>query len=156
MEHPKDVGDRSTLAIMLALRERGYGVYVPFGENTRSDLIIETESTVLRVQCKTGRLRNGSVEFATCSSYRHHRTPKPKRSYVGEVDVFAVYCRDLGTVYLVPISGLPANQAMLRVDPPRNNQVRRIRLATAYEIARVELTATPAPAAPAGAGGSCA
>jgi hypothetical protein len=36
MEHPKDVGDRSTLAIMLALRDRGYGVYVAFGENTRS------------------------------------------------------------------------------------------------------------------------
>jgi hypothetical protein len=31
-EHPKDVGDRSTLAIMLALRDAGYGVLLPFGE----------------------------------------------------------------------------------------------------------------------------
>jgi hypothetical protein len=35
MEHPKDVGDRSTLAIMLALRDCGYAVYVPFGEGRR-------------------------------------------------------------------------------------------------------------------------
>jgi hypothetical protein len=57
MEHPKDIGDRSTLAIMLALRERGYGVYVAFGENTRADLAIDDGQRLLRVQCKTGRLR---------------------------------------------------------------------------------------------------
>jgi hypothetical protein len=31
MEHPKDVGDRTTLAIMLALRGVGFAVLVPFG-----------------------------------------------------------------------------------------------------------------------------
>jgi hypothetical protein len=38
MEHPKGVGDRTTLALMLALREAGYSISVPFGENTRNDL----------------------------------------------------------------------------------------------------------------------
>jgi len=42
MEHPKAVGDRSTLAIMLALRAVGFAIYLPFGENTRSDLVIAT------------------------------------------------------------------------------------------------------------------
>ena len=37
MEHPKDIGDRTTLAVMLALREVGFAVLVPFGENTRYD-----------------------------------------------------------------------------------------------------------------------
>jgi PD-(D/E)XK endonuclease len=41
MEHPKAKGDRSTLAIMLALSEAGYKVLVPFGENTRYDLVID-------------------------------------------------------------------------------------------------------------------
>lgn len=35
MDHPKDVGDRTTLAVMLALRGLGYHVSVPFGGNTR-------------------------------------------------------------------------------------------------------------------------
>src|SRR5580765_1836378 len=61
MEHPKDVGDKSTLAIMLALRETGYGVLVPFGENTRYDLVIDDGCALRRVQCKTGRLRRGAV-----------------------------------------------------------------------------------------------
>ena len=59
MEHPKDVGDRSTLAIISVLRELGYGIYLPFGENTRCDLMLERDGFVDRVQCKTGRLRKG-------------------------------------------------------------------------------------------------
>jgi len=34
MEHPKAKGDRSTMAIILALHEAGLAVYLPFGENT--------------------------------------------------------------------------------------------------------------------------
>ena len=34
VEHPKDIGDRSTLAIALALRAFGYGLYLPFREHT--------------------------------------------------------------------------------------------------------------------------
>jgi hypothetical protein len=84
VEHPKDVGDRSTLAIMLVLRERGYGVYVPFGENTRADLAIDDGRRLFRVQCKTGRLRNGAVVFATASVYGQlpgnlRRLPDPNR-----------------------------------------------------------------------------
>src|SRR5205085_11831290 len=41
MEHPKVVGDKTTLAVMAALYEAGYGLYTPFGENTRVDLIVE-------------------------------------------------------------------------------------------------------------------
>src|SRR5918996_5237731 len=72
MEHPKDVGDRSALAVMLALRGAGYQIAVPFGENTRYDLVADDGVGLHRVQCKTGRLRNGSVRFMTASSYAHH------------------------------------------------------------------------------------
>ena len=75
-EHPKIVGDRTQLAVMAALYEAGYGLYVPFGENTRCDLIIERGDELLRVQCKTGRLRQGAVRFKVCSVYAHHPNPK--------------------------------------------------------------------------------
>jgi hypothetical protein len=35
MEHPKAIGDRTTLAVMLALQGAGFDVLLPFGENTR-------------------------------------------------------------------------------------------------------------------------
>ena len=87
MEHPKDVGDRSTLAIITVLRELGYGVYLPFGENTRCDLILERGEQLSRVQCKTGRLRQGAIAFAVCSCYGHHRNPTTaRRVYTGQID----------------------------------------------------------------------
>ena len=49
MEHPKGIGDRTTLAVMLALREAGYGLLVPFGENTRYDLVIESDDRLEKV-----------------------------------------------------------------------------------------------------------
>ena len=70
MEHPKDVGDRSMLAVIFALRELGYGLYLPFGENTRCDLILERDGFLDRVQCKTGRLRKGAVVFACAARTR--------------------------------------------------------------------------------------
>jgi hypothetical protein len=141
MEHPKDVGDRSTLAAIAVLRELGYGIYLPFGENTRCDLMLERDGFVDRVQCKTGRLRKGVVTFRVCSSYAHHRSSAFKRrTYHGEIDLFAVYCPETTGVYLVPISHLPVtNQATLRVDPCRNNQRDRVRFAADYEVGRVAI-----------------
>ena len=78
---------------MLALRESGYALYVPFGENTRCDLLIEQDDCISRAQCKNGRLRKGALVFAVCSCYGHHRNPEAaRRSYQGQVDYFAVFC----------------------------------------------------------------
>jgi PD-(D/E)XK endonuclease len=139
MEHPKDVGDGSTLAIMTALRMSGVALYVPFGENTRCDLVVDDDGNLIRVQCKTGRLRDGAIRFAVCSCYGHHRNPQTaRRTYEGQVDYFAVYCPETAGVYMVPIGDLPLMAAAhLRVDPPRNNQSKRIRFAADYQIARV-------------------
>ena len=139
MRHPKDVGDHTTLAVMLALNESGYQFAMPFGENTRYDLILDDRDKLLRVQCKTGRMRHGAVEFATASSYAHDPNEKlTQRHYVGQVDLFAVHCRETRGVYLIPIEVLPLDRAYLRVTSPRNAQRRRVRFAADYQIARVE------------------
>jgi PD-(D/E)XK endonuclease len=137
VEHPKDIGDRSTLAIMLVLDRLGYDVLTPFGENTRYDLVLDDGVRLMRVQCKTGRLRNGAVLFALCSCYGHHRHPETaRRDYRGQVDYFAVYCPETGGVYLVPIADLTARVlGTLRVEPSRNNQAKGVRYAADYEVA---------------------
>jgi PD-(D/E)XK endonuclease len=149
VDHPKAKGDRSTLAIMLALHEAGYGLLVPFGENTRYDLVIDDGVRLARVQCKTGRLRNGSVLFNSCSSYAHHPNPRVvKRDYQGQIDYFAVFCPETRQSYLVPIADVTTRySAVLRIDPPRNNQRIGVRFAADYEIG----PATEEPGASAGA-----
>jgi hypothetical protein len=140
VEHPKAIGDRSTLAIMLALKDAGYALLLPFGENTRYDLAIDDGSGLRRVQCKTGRLRSGAIRFATCSAYGHHRNPATaRRSYVDQIEAFAIHCPETGGVYLVPIEDLKVEvHGALRVDAPKNNQKRLIRFASDYEIGEVQ------------------
>jgi len=156
MEHSKAIGDRTTLAVMQALQTTGYAVSVPFGENVRYDLVIDDGETLRRVQCKTGRLREGAIRFATCSCYGHHLRPsESRRDYHGQVDCFAVHCPETDGVYLIPIEDLPVRvQAALRVDPSRNGQRKYIRFAATYEIGRVSVRATREPRASSGARGS--
>jgi hypothetical protein len=141
VKHPKRIGDESTLAIMYALQLKGYPILLPFGENTRYDLAIDAGGRLRRVQCKTGRYRNGAVWFATCSSYAHHSNPKDaRRAYIGEIDDFAVFCPPLGAVYLIPIEDVSTlKEAALRIAPPRNGQVKHIRLAAQYELLRFDV-----------------
>jgi len=143
MEHPKDIGDRTTLAVMLALRV-GFAVLVPFGENTRYDLVIDDGARMLRVQCKTGRLRKGAVLWSMCSNYGHQKNPRVvHRDYQGEVDYFGVFCPETQGVYLIPIADVPMRrQGSLRATPPKNNQQKFIRGARQYEIGRVGIHAS--------------
>ena len=158
MEHPKAIGDRTTLAAMQALQATGYAVSVPFGENVRYDLVIDDGERLRRVQCKTGRLRDGAIRFATCSCYGHHSRPsQSRRDYFGQVDCFAVHCPETSGVYLIPIEDVSVRvQAALRVEPSRNGQRRRIRQAATYEIGRISVLPTRALLVSSGARGSCA
>jgi hypothetical protein len=124
---------------MLALIDVGLEVSVPFGENCRYDLVVDRAGDLTRVQCKTGRLRDGAVRFATASTYGHLPSPRDlRRHYIGQIDAFAVYCPETTGVYLIPIGHVLSHAtAYLRVEAPRNGQRKRIRFASDYEIARV-------------------
>jgi hypothetical protein len=89
-------------------------------------------------------MRDGAIKFKVCSIYAHHPNPKVTlRSYKGEVDAFAVYCRETKGVYLIPMSDLsPSFEASLRVTPARNNQRNGVRLASAYLAGAVSVEAT--------------
>jgi hypothetical protein len=109
---------------MAALYEAGYDLFVPFGEDSRSDLVTERNGELARVQIKSGRLRHGCVQFAVCSTYGHHPTPAlVRRPYHGEIDAFCVYCRETQRVYLIPIADVTNTTACwLRVDPPKTTR----------------------------------
>ena len=147
---------------MLALQDAGFELLLPFGENTRFDLVIEVNSRLVKVQCKTGRLKNGAIFFSPCSTYGHHRhAAKARRAYTDQVDFFGVYCPETGGAYLVPIADVLAKtRAALRVSPSRNRQTRGVRFAAEYLIGHVRVErnagATAEPGAWPGAGGSCA
>jgi hypothetical protein len=50
-----------------------------------------------------------------------------QRDYRGQADAFAVYCRETCGVYMISIEELPLDRAYLRIDAPRNGQLKRVR-----------------------------
>jgi hypothetical protein len=104
---------------------RGYRVLRPLSTNQRYDLALDLGDRFLRVQCKTGRLRNGAVVFSTRSC-----RSDPKRTYVRsysreEVDAFLVHCPETDRIYAVAVGDSGAlKAASLRVDAPANNQLK--------------------------------
>ena len=102
---------------------RGRKVLLPFGDNTRYDLVVENYGRFTRIQCKTGRMRRGAVVFAVASS-QYHRGGK-RQDYRGQADAFGVFCPDNEKIYIIPIEHLPlAREAKLRLTAPRNSQVK--------------------------------
>jgi hypothetical protein len=131
--HPVDVGHRAEAAILSQLVQRGYRVLLPFGVNQRYDLVLEDEGRFLKAQCKTGRLREGSIQFRALSTQSNMKRTRT-RGYAGEVDLFIVYCPETRKVYVVSADEVPDTAMYLRVDPPRNRQSKRIRWAKDYEL----------------------
>jgi hypothetical protein len=138
--HPKAVGD-ATEAMVLARLVAAYPdaeILLPFGENSRYDLALDTGDKFIRVQCKTGRLWNGAIRFNACSYTYHHPnnrgTREYKHHYRGQADYFGIYCPETDGVYLVPVEEVGRNTGSLRVYPSRNNQVQKIRWARDFEV----------------------
>jgi hypothetical protein len=135
MRNTSQIGETSRWQIIAALDRRGKQMLLPVGDHLRYDLAIDDQGTILRVQCKTGRLRNGAVTFATCSiDSRSQQGKCIRRSYQGEIELFGVYCPDNGRCYLVPVREVASFVGYLRIDPPRNGQKTRILWAEDYEI----------------------
>jgi len=129
-----DVGDRTEAIVIAALVKLGYRVLRPLSANQRYDLVLDLDGQFLRVQCKTGRLRNGAIVFST-RSCRSNRNRTYVRSYTDEADVFIVYCPETDRIYAVPVGASGAlKAASLRVTAPANNQAKGIRWAADHEL----------------------
>src|SRR6266545_6149877 len=80
--NPTGRGKRSEAIILSALAQTGLSVLLPIGEE-RFDLVAYDGQPFTRIQCKTGRLRGGCVEFNTC--VRDLRRPNGDGGYHGQI-----------------------------------------------------------------------
>ena len=134
ISNPTSKGKTSEAVLLAALVKMGKHVLVPWGEE-RYDLAVDDDGRLVRIQCKTGTLRNGCIVFKTCIT--DARRPHGDGGYAGQIDAFAVYCPELDKAYLVPIDTLPSRFfGYLRVHPTLNGQTWKVRWARDFELAR--------------------
>jgi hypothetical protein len=123
-------GNAAEAAVLTAFVRADLHVYVPFGEGSPCDLLVERGDELFRVQVKCGRVRRGAS-----SSTRAARTTGAGRlSYVGRADVFGVHVPALDQVFVVPVGDVARYRGYLRLAPTRNNQQRGVRYAADYAV----------------------
>ena len=127
---PKGIGEVSEAQVIARMLLAGEVVLQPFGDNQRYDIVLDRDGTFLRVQIKTGRIRKGAVIFNTCSNGPDHKTTV---GYIGDADLFAVYCPENNKVYVIPVEECGKVLFAMRVEPAKNRQDARYRSATDYE-----------------------
>ena len=124
-------GNAAEAAVLSAFIARDFDVLVPFGEGHPYDLVVAIDDVFLRVQCKTAWPSGGCLIWNAYAT-DHGKGPM---SYVGRADIFGVYMRARESVYLVPVTSV-RTEGRLRLVPTKNNQSRRVRFASDFEIDR--------------------
>ena len=136
-------GDLSEYEIATALMRAGRRVLRPLSSGLRYDLVIDNgDGSFMRVQCKTGVLKQGAIVFRVANADGRRPNGVP---YTGQVEAFGVFCPQIGRAYLVPIDAVTATSSTgrLRVDPAKNGQRLRVHQASEFEIRGTEADLCP-------------
>jgi PD-(D/E)XK nuclease superfamily protein len=132
----KAKGDLAEVMIAADLIRRGYRIAIPYGEDWNFDLILcRDEQRLERVQCKYTRSDGLVVTVRTRSqSLTNGRVKAIKRYNATMIEWLAVYDATTDRCYYIPAAELGDGMHMmhLRLVAARNNQRRRVRLASNY------------------------
>src|SRR5215470_18002960 len=114
-------------AVLNRLVQLGFEVLLPWADHLGYDLayyvveehrsfgfFVHQEAHLVRIQVKTGRLKNdGSCfEFNTVSVTANRRGVNAKKRYVGKAEYFAVYLPDNRIVYMISVDEAPKGSGM--------------------------------------------
>ena len=95
-------GATAELAIAHAAAELGIGVFKPLTDGERYDLIFETGTRLIRIQCKWAPLA-GQTVIVRCYSNRRAREALRRRAHTAhEADAIAAYSPGLNRCFFVP------------------------------------------------------
>ncbi len=130
----KEKGNIAELKIAARLTELGHQVFFPFGENCSYDLVIDEAGELKRIQCKYVTLKNGCLDIPLYSVYLVEGEYK-KHRYT-DLDYVAVYCPDLGSMYLIPHEDVKQTKTSvsMRIDAAKGIGPNPTRWAKDYEI----------------------
>ncbi len=103
---------------MLRFLELGYNVFLPFGDGSKCDIIIQDISGGLfKIQCKTSRYNKKSEVFNAYSTARTRSSEGTKAKVLytkKEVDFFCTFDSE-DNMYLIPIELIKVKEARLKI-----------------------------------------
>jgi Holliday junction resolvase-like predicted endonuclease len=126
----KQKGDIAEAYITFLLKKHGFNVLLPWGEDTRYDMVTEKNGVFKRIQVKYVSSRNGSLEVPM-RSCNNHQIIHYSRSHI---DIVAAYDPQGNKVYFIPLKKhINRSTYKLRILPAKNKQKKYIHLASLFE-----------------------
>jgi Holliday junction resolvase-like predicted endonuclease len=126
----KQKGDIAEAYVMYLLKQRGFNVLVPWGEDNRYDLVTEKKGVFKRIQVKYVTPKNGVLEVAIRSSNNYniiHYSPE-------DIDIIAAYSPIDNKVYFIPLKTIKNKSiCKLRINPAKNKQKKHVIMASQFE-----------------------
>lgn len=128
-------GDKSVAIIMAKLVEYEYIVLLPFGDNKRYDLAVDIGNKIIRIQCKTARVRGDVIKFKTCSVVKGEGGKYFTTKYsASDIDYFMVYAPELHKIYI--LTPEDKFEVYLHITEPKHKDP-KVRMAKAFEFSGV-------------------
>ncbi len=118
----KRKGNIAEASILAEFVKNNIPVLLPFGDNEKYDLVIDLNGEFKSIQIKCGSLINGCIT----ADVRHRIGVKRIKyeSYIGKVDLIAIWCNEIKKAYLIPAGKLKAEfYVRLRIDKPKINYI---------------------------------
>src|SRR3954453_13713548 len=145
MARLKTKGDLAELLVAANLVARGFRVALPFGEDTEIDLVFWRPPVldIERVQVKHATSDGDVIRVKACThSLTNGRVRQTKRYTSQMIDWLAVYDATTGRIFYLPASELGdgMREVALRLNPARNNQQARIRMADNFSVPTIRAT----------------
>ena len=103
--HTKTKGNIAETFVLANLIKEGFAVSIPYGENSRYDLIIDTKKGLKRIQVKYISKRKDRGSYVL--PLRSIRANKNKNRIIhytsDQVDFMVGYCLDNNSCYIIPM-----------------------------------------------------
>lgn len=141
MRDTSAAGDIAEAVILAEFTKLGFQVNIPIGTQ-RYDLIIDTGTQLLKVQCKVASRCgwNGdksAIRFHASSPRYAAGKFQGRDGYEGYADLFAAYAPPpINQVYVLRVDECPATDVWLRLEKTTANNQHGIRLASDHTIER--------------------
>ncbi|MDP2938240.1 MAG: group I intron-associated PD-(D/E)XK endonuclease [Candidatus Omnitrophota bacterium] len=126
----KQKGDIAEAFVTYLLKQNGFNVLVPWGEDNRYDLVSEKNGVFKRIQVKYVTPKNGTLNVSIRSSNNYNIIHYSLR----DIDVIAAYHPRENKVYFIPLNHTRnISSCKLRLRPTKNKQKKFIIMASKYE-----------------------
>jgi hypothetical protein len=127
------IGAIGEARLLYEAAKRGYKVAIPVGHDWRYDVIVERDGNLERVQVKTMNSDGDVIKVPTFSNRTHVNGKQVSISYhPSEFDWIVAFDITTDTCYFIPSCDMTGGGLRLRINPSKNNQIKKVRWAKDY------------------------